>query len=103
MVMGTTPIATRTAGTRLSSCSTFHTSGESASISPPTARLARTVTVVMVRSMAATWSGAEATRRAAVACMPSCTTPSTSSSAIRLAMAPYCSGPNCRAAMIWKP
>ena len=57
--------------------------------------------VSTVCSIAATSSGAEAIRRAAVACSPSWTTDSTISSAIMPATAPYWLGPSSRAATIW--
>ncbi len=54
-------------------------------------------------SICATCSGSAEMRRAAVACNPSCSTPSTIRVAIRPARAPYSVGPRIRAARIVNP
>ena len=103
MVSGTAESATSSAGTMLSSRSTCHTSGDAAASSTPSPSDARVLNRNMAGAIRDTSSGAAAIRRAAVACSPSWTTATTSSSAISEATAPYAGGPSARAATIWKP
>ena len=98
MVIGSTVSATSTALSTLSRPSARLISGVRARATTVTTTAVRLLTPTRLRSMAPTSSGAEATRRAPVACNPSWSTERISSRPMAAAKPPYALGPRRRAA-----